>query len=315
MRALLSLPLVVAAMVAAPIGSAAAEEAPAGTAARDEARGLAERGLERLDAGDARAAVDLFERAEAKFHAPTHLLYLARARAMLGDLPAAARAYDELVTEGIPNYAPDAFREAQRLGREELQGLRPKLGLLRFAGAGAAAVFVGHDRVSGERWYVHPGSHDVTQGEGAGARRQTVVVRAGAEVVIEIERKEAVDRAGTGPGGLTPMLVAGVVSVSVAGALATAGAVTGGLSFARVGELSDRCPTKRRCDAEAAALADDARALGDASTVLLVLGGVVGVTGVILTVLGDAPAPARGARPVAVTASFGLAAAKLRLTY
>ncbi len=64
-------------MLAAPVlaGSSYAD--------REAARTIAGKGYESFEAGDWRKAMDLFQEAEARFHAPPHLLYIARAQAKL----------------------------------------------------------------------------------------------------------------------------------------------------------------------------------------------------------------------------------------
>ena len=53
-------------------------------------------------------AVDLFKRAESMVHAPTHLLYLARAQDKLGHLVEAHEAYLKIVKEPLPPNPPKA---------------------------------------------------------------------------------------------------------------------------------------------------------------------------------------------------------------
>ncbi len=78
--------------LALPSASAAAGEPGAGASAddlsqrRDAARELAQRGLQKIDAGDVSGGLALLLEAEAKFHAPTHLLFIAQAYASLGKL-------------------------------------------------------------------------------------------------------------------------------------------------------------------------------------------------------------------------------------
>ena len=95
--------------------------------AREEARTIAEQGLAKMDAGDFAAAARLLEVAEQRFHAPTHLLFLGQAYTGLGRLAKAASMYRRLLSEQVPNYAPDAFREAQVLGKKELAALEPRV--------------------------------------------------------------------------------------------------------------------------------------------------------------------------------------------
>lgn len=256
--------------------------------ARDEARALAQEGLARLDANDPRSAIRLFEQAEAKFHAPTHLLYLAQAHASLGEKVLAARLYERLVSEELPNYAPDAFREAQKIGKTELGGLAAELGRVRLVGRGEG-VRIDGEVVTESVWYVAPGAHEVRFEGGI----ERIDLAPGAEVEIDVAPPAAVAPAPpvTEP-GVRPLTLAGIITLSVGGAAAVAGGVTGGLSLAKVDELSERCPSKRGCDPRDESLVDDAKTLGDTSTALLVIGGAAFVTGLVLVLVpADDPEP------------------------
>jgi hypothetical protein len=243
--------------------------------------------LAKLDAGDARSAIALFEQAEAKFHAPTHLLYLAQAHVSLGKKVLAARLYQRLVSEVLPNYAPDAFREAQSIGKTELAPLAAELGRIRIVGGGKD-VTVDGEVVDQPEWYVSPGAHDVRfDGES-----RHVEVRGGAEAVVDVSPPAPPDgpQPPAATSALRPLTIGGIVSMSVGGAAGIAGGVLGALSLVKVDELADRCPTKRGCDPADEALAGEARTLGNASTGLLVAGGAAFVTGLVLVLIpGDEP--------------------------
>ena len=101
--------------------------------------------------------------------------------------------------------------------------------------------------------------------------------------------------------------------MAVGGAAVAAGAITGGLSLVEVDRLDDRCPTKRGCRSEDEVLADRARALGDASTGLFVVGGAAFVTGLVLALVPDEPRdPVAGIR---VSPAIGLGSAAVRVAF
>lgn len=279
---------------------------------RDEARELAKQGLAKLDAGDAKGAIALFEQAEAKFHAPTHLLYLAQANASLGDAVKAARLYQKLLAEDLPNYAPDAFREAQKIGRAELEALGSSVGRVRVRGA-ARNLAVDGEPVTTDVWYVAPGSHQVTFEGGS----KGVTVAAGAEAVVEVAAEPPKLPPPPGEpdaGGLGALKIGGIVAMSIGGAATIAGAATGALSLSKVDQLDDRCPSKRNCAAADQPLADDARALGNASTALLVIGGAAFVTGLILVLVPE-DEPAASAQSGRIEPLVGPGFAGLTLSF
>ncbi len=254
--------------------------------ARDEARHLAERALTILDSDPAKARA-LFEQAEAKFHAPTHLLYLAQALTALGDLEAAARTYQKLGDEVLPGYAPDAFRQAQRIGRDELAALVPELARVRVS-IGAEGIPASYQvdglpvEVFGGELLLAPGRRVVRASTSSGASTRTVVAVAGGVLDLKFE---------LAPKALAPespdhtLLYVGVTGLAVGGVALTVGAITGVLSLVDVDQLSDRCPTKVHCDPADSDLADAARAKGNASTALWVVGGVSAAAGTVMVVI------------------------------
>ncbi len=285
--------LVVPALLLTDAGAAAAPAEDPLAQQREEARSLATEALARIDRGELAEGLALLEQAEAKFHAPTHLLYLAQTRAALGQLVAAAETYERLANETLPNYAPDAFREAQRLGGEELSRLTKRLARARiaFAGPSPASFSV---RVDGEARlvfggvvYVEPGRRSILVESGGRSQQRAVDVSPGSEATATFTWSQG----GTAPADRAPPLrTPGIVLLALGGAGAIAGATCGGLSLAKVAELEERCPNKVGCSASDEPLADEARALGNASTALVAVGGAALVTGLVL-VLWPAPAP------------------------
>ncbi len=270
---------------------------------KDAARVLAKQGLAKIDEGNLEEAIRLLEAAEARFHAPTHLLFLAQANEKLGRLPRAVDLYDALIEETLPDYAPNEFREAQRIGTLARAELLKRVGLVRVIvrGGGGAEEKVSIDGV--ERapkkgpYAVEPGPHEVTHGRDGKAMTKHVDVGAGEtrEVTFEItEKPPAVPRP-------SPYLMPGVAVLAVGGAALIAGAVTGGLSLKDVAELEDLCPASEDCDDVNRPLYDEAKNLGNASTALFAVGGVAAAIGIVLLVL---PSPEPRA-PLRATLGLG----------
>jgi hypothetical protein len=95
----------------------------AGSAAdRDAARTLAGQGYDAFEARDYQRTLDLFRQAEARYHAPPHLLYIARAQIKLGKLLDAEATYQRIVDEKLAPDAPAPFKEAQATARAEIAG-------------------------------------------------------------------------------------------------------------------------------------------------------------------------------------------------
>lgn len=278
--------------------------------AREAARAFALKALAKIDAGQFAEGIVLLEQAEASFHAPTHLLYLAQAHAALGHAGLAAQTYDALVREELPNYAPDEFREAERIGKVELGLVERRVGRVKLVliGTNSTALQVKLDgtvrRIAGDIVYVEPGAHELEVVIDKHARTGRVSVQAGElqQLIFEFGSVQPRVRQGdvgfaaapptTGP----PYVIPGVIVLSIGGVATVVGALTGVLSFRDVDELSDRCPSRRGCDSADRHLADSARTLGNVSTAMFAIGAAAAVVGVVLVILpapGDSASKAR----------------------
>ena len=165
-------------------------------AARDRARPLAEKGFLAYRDGRYADAVELFQQAESEYHAPSHVLFIARGLQRLGRLVEAQRSYHALISERLPDYAPEQFHEAQREGRSEAGELDkrvPRL-LLRVQGAGAGARL----SIDGAEWQalrddiaLDPGEHDVAVKSDDGreaSQRITLAEGARRQLVLTLPR-------------------------------------------------------------------------------------------------------------------------------
>jgi hypothetical protein len=297
-------------------------------AARAEARELATQGIGLFSESKFIEAIGYLERAEAKFHAPTHLLYMARARAKLGENVQAHKLYVDVLAEQVPNYAPDAFHKAQEAARGEIGSLNSKVARLKVAVVGNAApgarVTLDGNVVPSERLAfaiaVTPGEHSVEASAGGLAPvTQTVNAAVGSEQPVELalNRAAVVPSAGqpagpdapVGDGGDTGSssgggsVVPAVIAFGLGGAALAAGAITGAMTLSKASDIKGNC-TGDVCPLDQESDADSAKTLGNISTVMFVVGGVAVGAGVVLllTVGGDdsaqakAPAPQLGAK-------------------
>jgi hypothetical protein len=309
-------------LVMAP-AAAVAQPATPSSDAKDNARKLAERGYELFQAGKYAEAIGHFDKAEQLFHAPPHLLFIARSQAKLGKLLAARAAYDAIVAERLASYAPDAFVLAQQEARIEVAALRTRLPTLelRIRGAAPHTVQVQIDGASvpvareRQRVPVDPGKHTVVARTGAAPPlTRSVTVMESTSTPIELSFDGA-PSTGAGPGagvgdagqapdeGIPSSLVPPIVAFVVGGLGLGVGAVTGAMSLSKVADIERTCAEDatgvKRCDPAREPDADTARTLGTVSTVSFVIGGVGVGTGVLLLLLraqDDAPAPAQVSR-------------------
>jgi hypothetical protein len=93
------------------------------------------------------------------------------------------------------------------------------------------------------------------------------------------------------------------IAVGLGGALLAAGAVTGVLALGADSDLAQKCPAEKNCDPSLRSGQDRALALGRATDVLLVSGGVFLVGGVAWRLLVPVPAAGSNARALFVGAS------------
>lgn len=114
-------------------------------------------------------ALDLFRRAESVVHAPTHLLYMARAHRNLGQLVAARELYNKVVREKLGSGASQAFLDAQKQAGMEIREVEPLLAKLtvrvKLPGGGQPVVKMDEKEVAsalvGVPMPVDPGTHRV----------------------------------------------------------------------------------------------------------------------------------------------------------
>lgn len=302
-----------------------------------EARELARDGWKALDAQNFKEALDKVTRAEALYHAPTHLLLMGNAQAGLGRLADALATFEKLAAEPMTAAAPAAFKEAQEAGRKRMKELLARvpsmLVVIESAEATAAVVKVDgqkHGFESGLAVRFDPGEHEisveaegfvpvkkkVTLAEKGGVVRVAITLqKVGAAATGTASASAAVSGAPTasasaGPEA-APNRVPAYLAFGIAGVGVIAGAVTGGVSISMTSELKARCP-ENRCAASDQSAIDSANALANASTATFVIGGVAAAAGVVLMVVDLGGKPKRGATGVKVEPWISAGGAGLR---
>lgn len=289
--------------------NAAREESP-----KDKARALFREGALAVEQGRPADGVKLLEQAEALFHAPTHVLYLARGLSAMGQLRAARSQYERLVGEKLPPEASPTFREAQANGQKELDELVQRIPTIALTvePASLGGVLVQLDgadvtaRVSSGKLEVDPGPHSLEATAVSGARSDRVslrvVERTNTEVTLVlrmpgaategessgVRRRGEAERESAGWG---PFRIAGVALLGVGGGGLVAGGVLAGLSASRQADadrlyascLSFPCAQ----ESEVRALDEQAAGLGTGGAVALIGGGALAITGLVLTLVGD----------------------------
>jgi len=291
---------------------------------RDAARTLAKAGIALYQQGNYEDAIAQLRGAERLFHAPAHLLYLARAHAKLGRVAEAHRLYVDVVIEEIPNYANPAFHKAQATARDELQALSDKVSgvIISVSGAAPSAVDVTVDgRPVPRARLPHgvalaPGDHaiEATAPSMRPARLTVSVASDQGLVPVELVLTPLPADPAPPPPTATPtaspptdppapvpaepddgLLVPGVVTLAVGGAALVAGAITGGLTLAQADAIKDRCDGTD-CPPDQESEADTAKTVAHTSTALFVIGGVAAATGIVLLLVPSSGSSDTGVR-------------------
>lgn len=206
-RGLCLRPLVLCSLLATANAGAVTPEEKAG------ARAAAESGGEAFEAGRYAEAVDYFTRAESLVHAPPHLLYIARAELKLGNLVAAREAYLRVDQEELPPGSPQVFRDAQKMARDELATLEPRIPYVSVVvqGAGSEPVEVFRDEQPIPRALVgipqptDPGEHSFyAKAPGMASSVQKVVVKERTKETVLLTLNPTADAANGGATSGTP---------------------------------------------------------------------------------------------------------------
>jgi hypothetical protein len=304
------------------------------------ARELTLQGYDALKNNDYAAAADRFARADSLYHAPTITLGLARARAGLGKLVSAQELYSRVAHETVPADASASFTNAVEDAKRELVALTPRLPgvVINVKGADGAKVTLDGTDVPSAAWGVRrpadPGEHvvralavgfspvevKVTLVEGK-AEAVTLELKPGpgGPAALPLAGAPTVAPAGGPAFGVTPLpglppdqpdtsgptrRLVGFVGIGLGGVGIIVGAATGGLAASKHSSIAAQC-TNGTCPISSMSTIqpqiNNYDTLGTISTVGIVAGAALAVTGVILV----ATAP-RAAKRASITPLIGL---------
>lgn len=271
--------------------------APASAQPKDDAavaRQLGREGIDLFARERWAEALEKLERAEAMYHAPTLLLYIARCRRNMGELVAARAHYEALVNEELPPDAPAQFRDAKDTAYRELRELDARIPSLLILGEVSGAVTIdGREVEPSGPIRLDPGEHvvssggverEVTLAEGAGIVRLDLGGPAPEETPSDggpgepEEPREPDALAGEGSDG---PLWPGITAVAVGGAGLGLGVVTGVMAMTKADDIKSRC-VDQRCLTADAEQGEQAEMLATVSTVGFVVGGALSAAGVVL---------------------------------
>jgi len=259
-----------------------AEERPtadAGGAVRGAARFLANQGDLQLRAGHYERGLQLFEMAEALFHAPTLVLVIAQTEKQLGRLRSARKHFREVIDEKLPRGASPEFVQARRTARDELAKLDPRIPRLTVvldkASQGVEVRVDGGvipSETMGKPLLLDPGDHHVVALLEGETKSATITLAEGDREKISFDFSDEANEQGPRrrPALIGPLLTMGGGVVGM-----VFGAVTGARALDEADELRATCSQgNQQCDPAASGHEDTARNLATASTIGFVIGGV-----------------------------------------
>jgi tetratricopeptide (TPR) repeat protein len=282
----------------------AAQPAPKPAAAevddhdKEIAKAFANKGRALLEAGEYAKAIEAFREAEKLVSATTIVYFRGTAHEKLGQLRDARDAYKKAAEAELPAGASAALVNAQKEAKAALAAIEPRIPTIEIAPDASApkgevkldgAVVSAADL--GQPIAVDPGKH-VVSAEAPGrkpfSRELVVAEKARERVAIELP---APARSGKGD-GLPPVKDQGGqrswvlpgVALGVGAAGLIAGAVTGGLALAKMGDIRKACGPSLACPDSERGDVDSARAMGTVSTVGFVVAGVGAAAGVGLVI-------------------------------
>lgn len=256
-----------------------------GDDARDRARELATSGIELYHQERPDLAYERLTEAETLFPAVTHRVYLARCLVAMGRLVEAKASYEAIAAEPRPSDLSGPASEAYATAASELSALEPRIPRVRVIVSGEGTVRIDGrplDRAAlAAPIPVDPGAHRVAAGDPPVERVFTIAEGELREIALSLpaitpDREPTPSREGS--------LVPAAIAFGVGGAALVLGAVTGGISLAKVADIETRC-VDRRCPPEDEEEAMLARRLGTTSTVAFAVGGAAVATGVVLAIL------------------------------
>lgn len=284
---------------------------------KDKARALAQDGIKAFESGNHPLAIDLFEQAEQLFHAPVHLLFLARAHAAMGKLLEAKKIYARLQHDDLGPKPPPAWVSAKDAGSKEADELArriPRLVIVVSPSSPDTTLTMNGDPLPGAEGgaapaggvEVDPGTYVLKATSAAGKsvsqtveakERATIDVRLVVGPAAQVESPPPLPEAPKS----SPLRPVSIAMMSVGGAALVAGAVIGGLGLKKRGDANDAFSScekkygKGHCQGseedDVKSKDDSASLFGNVGIGLLAGGAAVAVTGVVLFAVGGKHSP------------------------
>lgn len=299
---------------------------------KETARALMDEGDAKRDAKDYKGALAAYEKADAIMHVPTTGLEVARMQAQLGMLLEARETLSRVIRIPAKPNEPAPFTNARKAAdqlNEELAKRVPAVQLNITGAEGTPTVTIDGENVPPAVLSVprkiNPGHHVIVVKAGAAEKREEVLVaeKETKTVAVDLSKAkapvedkpvvtaQATDEPGEGSSSAKILVFAGFGLAAVGVGV---GAVTGLMSMSKVNDIKQDC-IGDKCLASRAGDIDDAKSLGNISTIAFAVGGVGAAAGIVGLILSSGsseakPAPgsshARVVKPVLSPSYVGL---------
>ncbi len=283
---------------------------------KDQARTLAQDGIKAFESGNHQQAIDLLSRAESLFHAPVHLLFMARAHAALGKLVEAKSLYQRVANEALGASPPPAWVTARDTAKQELDELDPRVPriVVVVTPAGAPDLAITMNDVplpspGGGTIEVDPGTYVFKATSRGNTVTQSVDAKQHSSVDVRLVLAAApVEKPGepTERPGPAPLRIVSFIAMGLGGAGLVAGGVVAGLGAKKRADANttfSACEKqfgKNQCqgarEAEVKSLDKSATLMGNAGIGAMAGGAALLGAGIVLFVVGkkgDEPKPNR----------------------
>ncbi|MBW2455049.1 MAG: hypothetical protein JRI68_11090 [Deltaproteobacteria bacterium] len=271
---------------------------------KDEAKAIANSAHELMGNGLYAEAIELFKKADARFHSPVFLLFISKAEASQGHLLASREWLQTVIDEQLADYAPDAFREAKDEARRRQAKLDRQIPTVTLSVVGSAADLAevqldGRPVAQSDLaspMQLDPGEHQATARAPDGSSdERSFTVKAGEQTSVELVLTSSIDvEPGPGPppppdpdeeGGRSWLLPG--IAFGVGGAGLLMGVIAGAIFTGQAGDLKDACEhdgdgDENTCPADKEEDGDTVTMLGNVSTAGFVIAGVGIAAGVVL---------------------------------
>lgn len=293
---------------------------------KETARTLMDAGHHKLDEGDLNGALQAFQSADEIMKVPTTGLARGKVLGELGRLTEAVDVLRRVARHPAEPGEPQAFTEA-RLEAAKLDKMiadRIPSVVITVNGPPSSEVTLEvdgrpiDDAAVGMPLRVDPGRHTIRVSAPRHFPQERVVTleerkTAALEVTLELDPNAPVpDPSGPDPepAPLAPadggVPVVSIAAFAVAGAALVAGAITGGISLSKVGDLEAACPTKTNCPTELQSEHDTMLALANASNATFAIAGAAALVGIVTLFVVDTGAEETAIRAVVGPTGAGL---------